>query len=124
MYRSKGLTLIELLVVMCIMGILAAIAYPGYQNHLFKVRRSEAQQQLLLFASIIEEHYLVNRFYSKILPAEIKSDYYYFSILNLSDKTYTLTATPKTHHAQAEDPCGVLSITHQQILGPRASCWE
>ena len=42
-----GFTLLETLVVLAIVGILAAIAYPGYARHLVKARRVEAQLALV-----------------------------------------------------------------------------
>jgi len=45
--RMRGFTLLETLVVLAIVGILAAIAYPGYARHLVKARRVEAQLALV-----------------------------------------------------------------------------
>lgn len=58
MRKALGFTLIELMIVVSIIGILAAIGYPSYQDQVRKGRRSAAQQ-LLLGASNKEEQYLV-----------------------------------------------------------------
>jgi type IV pilus assembly protein PilE len=43
---NRGLTLIELLVVIIIVGILAAVAIPGYRNYMQRARRADAKTAL------------------------------------------------------------------------------
>ena len=45
--KQHGFTLVEMLVVVAIVGILGAIAYPGYARQMAKTRRVEAQLALV-----------------------------------------------------------------------------
>ena len=45
--RSHGFTLLEIMIVVAIVGILAAIVLPSYQNQIRKSNRSAAQQFML-----------------------------------------------------------------------------
>ena len=54
---SRGFTLIELLVALVIVGILSAIAYPSYVEHVRKVHRAEVTGLLLQNAQRMERHF-------------------------------------------------------------------
>ncbi|MFK5950061.1 MAG: type IV pilin protein, partial [Methylococcales bacterium] len=54
---QKAFTLIELMVVVAIIGILAGIAYPAYQDSVRKSRRADAKGALLGFANAMERHF-------------------------------------------------------------------
>ena len=111
--------------VVCIIGILASIAYPSYQSQLHKIRRTEGQQKLLQLAASLEDSYSKNHSYLTPTPYPILSgEYYHIQIAELSNASYRLTATPILNKGQENDPCGTLSINHMQITGPEASCWE
>ena len=56
--RMNGFTLIELLIVITIVGILAAVAIPSYQNYIVKSSRAAAQSELLQLAALEEKIYL------------------------------------------------------------------
>ena len=46
---SRGFTLIEVMIVVVIVGVLLAIAVPGYQSSMEKGRRSDAKSALLMW---------------------------------------------------------------------------
>lgn len=57
MSGSRGFTLIELMIAVLVVAILAAIAYPSYQDHLRKARRAEGKTGLLKAAQVLERFY-------------------------------------------------------------------
>ena len=63
MHKSKGFTLIELMIVVAIVGIIAAVAYPSYQEQVNKSRRADCSGALVGFANAMERFYSVNNTY-------------------------------------------------------------
>ena len=61
---TAGFTLVELLVVLAIMTILATYAYPGYQEHVSKTRRTEGQILLLDVIAKEERFFTENNTYT------------------------------------------------------------
>ena len=59
----RGFTLIELMITVAIIGILAAIAYPSYVEHIYRSRRAEAEATLMELAQWMERNYMVNLSY-------------------------------------------------------------
>lgn len=107
---NKGFTLIELMIVMVVIGVLAAIAFPSYQEHVRRSRRVEAQSLLNDGAARQERYRAQNGRYadngeeSKLKLSDSK--YYDFVITSaVGGSSYNLLAKRKGQ--QVGDPhCG------------------
>ncbi|HET8871590.1 MAG TPA: type IV pilin protein, partial [Aquabacterium sp.] len=56
-WNERGFTLIELMIAVAIVGILAAIAYPSYAEHVAKGRRADARVRLAAAQQWMERYY-------------------------------------------------------------------
>ncbi len=64
----SGFTLIEVMIVVAIIGILAAIGYPSYQQHVRSSRRADAQAALSELAQFMERRFTENNGYDLAPP--------------------------------------------------------
>ncbi len=61
--KSQGFTLIELMITVAIIGILAAIAYPSYQDSIRKSRRAEGRTAMMQVLQQQERYMTQNNSY-------------------------------------------------------------
>lgn len=138
--RVKGFTLIELMITVAIIAIIAAIAYPSYQNSIVKSNRTEAKACLLELAQFMERFYTQNGRYdinrnnvAVALPnlqcRNSQANNYNFQLVvannALAANRFTLEAAPVAGSVQAaRDNCGTLSVNQTGQRGAaQADCW-
>jgi len=119
MYRHKrgqGFTLVELMVVVALIGVLAAIAMPAYQEYGRKARRVDAKRALIAL-QLQQEKWRASHIRYTTTLADLNwnstsSDGYYrlviFPTSVVSATAYNIEARPIGR--QAGDKCGTFAV--------------
>lgn len=129
--KTSGFTLIEVMVVVAVISVLAAIAWPMFEEQSMKGRRANAIISLTRVSNELNKYFSDNETYvdysiSAAATANLKN--YTITLTELTANTYTVTATPTG--AQADDAdCTTLTINHLGQKGytgaapSAARCW-
>lgn len=113
----------EMMIAVAIVGILAAIALPQYQQHVIRASRSAAQSEMMSIASRQEQYLLANRAYanqttlelSYTLPVSVSAKYTYsITVGTAAVPSYRITFTPTG--SQASD--GVITLSNGGVKTP------
>ena len=150
MKKQPGFTLVELMIVCAVLGIIAMVALPAYNEQVARGKRGEAKAALLRGAQQMERYYTVNNCYpssaatcgsatSSVLAltaADIRaysgdnaSHSKYNVTVTTNAQDFTLTATPID--TLVDPKCNTLTITNtgaKDIIGgatgaTKADCW-
>lgn len=125
-YSSKGFTLIEVMIVVAIIGILAAIAYPSYDEYVKRGNRTEGQAFLHDVAARQERYFSQNNEYADTaakLNVSTSSETGKYTLTIATTDSYTLTATPTF----TDTKCGNLTLNALGVKGAGGSvdeCWR
>lgn len=117
MKRIKGFSLIELMIAVVIVGILAAVAIPSYQNYVIKANRAAAQAFMMDVASREKQYLLDARAYApdlatlynvasdaEAVPPEVLRHYSGCCsiVVGAAPPSFTVTATPTSSQQTAD----------------------
>jgi type IV pilus assembly protein PilE len=105
MKGREGVTLIEVMVVVAIVGMLAAIAIPAYNDYITRSRRSDAFTALETVRAAQEMFRAERGLYQPVLgslpgcSANMAGDNYTIDFSAVTATTFTVRATPKNQQA-------------------------
>lgn len=134
--KVAGFTLIEVMIAVAVIGILAAIAYPSYDQYVKRTKRAEVQAYLMELSLKLASYKLVNQSYNGISMTNLGGEDFPLSgrtnyTLSLQDtngvelsdqdegvnvQSWVLVATPTITSSQKGT--GVVSLSSSGI-----KCW-
>ncbi len=126
MRGKEGVTLLEVMIVVVIVGILAAVAIPAYDNYITRSRRSDAFTALETVRAAQEMYRAEKGFYASSFTGNvlagcssgIAGDNYTTAVARPTTTTFTVTTTPTNSGNQANDFCFQINQDGNQSYAP------
>lgn len=135
MKKNAGFSLFELMITAIIIGILCALSWPIYSEHVVHSKRLEAEVNLVKLAESMEQYYLSNNTYENAtleklgVDDKVADDQYQLQIINATASDFLIEAIPINHQSNSDSYCGTLTLdakSKRGISGPgnARDCWH